>query len=105
MLGLFISLFDHRQFIRVQVIVRLLLLFVVLVLVLVEEELRVEDDLALELIVAIFKYEVKDLVVLVEDLVQDLNLEAGFEDLEDLSMLDLHGIEAEFHGVETADTL
>ena len=63
-----------------------------------------QNNLALELVVAVFKYEFEDLVVVIEYLVQYLYLQSWFQNLEDLRVLYLHGVVAELHRMETAHT-
>ena len=90
--------------IRIQIIVVFLFFLIIFVFILVEKELGVKDDLAFELVITILKYELEDLVVVIEYLVENLYLEPGFQNLEDFGMLYLHGIVAELHRVEAANT-
>ena len=99
-----VSLLDDWVVIRVQVIVVFLLLLVILVFVLVEQELRMKNDFALELIIAILKHEFKYLVVVIENLIKNLYLKPWLQNFEDLRVLYLHGIVSKFHWMETADS-
>jgi hypothetical protein len=102
---LLVSLLDNWVVVRIQVIVVFLLFLVILVFVLVEEELGVQDDLAFKLVVTIFEHEFEDLIVIVKYLIKHLYLQSWLQYLENLSMLDLHSIVAEFHRVKAPDTL
>lgn len=63
-----------------------------------------KNYLSFEFVVAVFKYKLKYLVVVIKDLIEHLYFKPRFQNLKNLCVLNLHGIVSEFHRVETSNS-